>query len=154
MVKVQWLNWSPRLSYTFRSHFYTECLVQAHCTYCGSRCATFLAITRPIFERLCIYNLELSWASCAYCWLKTQAAHRYVLKKTLFGQFLLITRPIFERLWIYNLELLVLPVSLKHEAAHRYVLTKTLFCQFLAISGPILQSHWISILCSNAQKLS
>ena len=75
-----------------------------------------------------------------YCWLKTQAAHRYVLTKTLFGQFLIITRPIFERLWIYNLELLVLTVSLKHEAAHRYVLTKTLFRQFLAISGPILKA--------------
>ena len=125
-----------------------------YCTYCGSRCATFLAITRPIFECLCIYNLEPSWAFCAYCWLKTQAAHRYVLTKILFGQFLIITRPIFECLLIYNLELLVLTVPLEHEAAHRYVLTKTLFGQFLAISGPILQGLWIYILCSNAQTLS
>ena len=67
--------WPKRLSCTFRHHFYIECLVQAHCTYCGSRCATFLAITRPIFERLCIYNLEPSWASFACCWLKTQPLH-------------------------------------------------------------------------------
>ena len=92
--------------------------------------------------------------SSVYCCLKTQAAHRYVLTKTLFGQFLIITRPIFECLLIYNLELLVLTVPLKHEAAHRYVLTKTLFGQFLAISGPILQGLWIYTLCSNAKKLS
>ena len=79
-MTIQKIQWFPLSMWIFGQNYISFCIPSTKTwehiiPYCGSRCATFLAITRPIFERLCIYNLEPSWASFAYCWLKTQPLH-------------------------------------------------------------------------------